>query len=272
MIPLGGTKSAVVLGWPVEHSKSPVMHNAAFAELGVDAHYSAIAVEPKDLADAVRRLREGNTLGASITVPHKSAVMQHCDELSPAAKAIGAVNTLEFRDDGSICGHNTDAPGYVRALQDATGAALAGLRVVLLGGGGAARAVAYGLKEAGIASLRLIARTPSKVQWMQAEPWVTSVLVETLRDCDLLVDCTSMGLDAEKELEIPAPIPLDEMAKDGIVSTLVYHRQTKLLAEAERLGMRAVDGKGMLLFQGAVAFEIWTGQGAPVEAMRSALL
>ncbi len=262
----------MVLGWPVEHSKSPAMHNAAFAELGVDAIYSALAVEPDKLAEAVRRLRLADTLGASITVPHKTAVIAHCDELSPAAQAIGAVNTLEFRADGGICGHNTDAPGYVRALQDAISLDLSGIRVVLLGGGGAARAVAYGLQEAGCKSLRLIARTPSKIQWVHAEHWTRTVLIESLRECELLVDCTSMGLDAEREQQIPAPIPLEEMPKEGIVSTLVYHRETKLLADAARLGLRRVDGSGMLLFQGVVAFEIWTGQAAPVEAMRAALL
>lgn len=265
-------RSAVVLGWPVGHSKSPIMHNAAFAKLGIDALYSALAVEPSELGPAIARLRSIGALGASITVPHKTAVIEHCDEITPAAKSIGAVNTLEFRDDGSICGHNTDAPGYVRALHDATGTLVNGLRVVLLGGGGAARAVAHGLAEAGAGKLRLIARTPEKVTWMRAEPWRPEVLAECLPNCDLLVDCTSMGLDEKRELEIPSPIPLDLMPAGGIVSTLVYHRKTRLLADAGALGLEQVDGSGMLLFQGVIAFEIWTGQSAPVEVMRAALL
>jgi shikimate dehydrogenase len=247
------------------------MHNAAFAKLGIDALYSALAVEPSELGPAIARLRSIGPLGASITVPHKTAVIEHCDEITPAAKSIGAVNTLEFRDDGSICGHNTDAPGYVRALHDATGILANGLRVVLLGGGGAARAVAHGLAEEG-ADLRLIARSPSKVEWMRAEPWQAEVLAECLPNCDLLVDCTSMGLDAKRELTIPSPIPLERMPKGGIVSTLVYHRETKLLSDAKALRLERVDGSGMLLFQGVIAFELWTGQSAPVEVMRAALL
>lgn len=263
---------AVVIGWPVQHSKSPVMHNAGFAALGINAEYSALAVTPSDLASAVAGLREQGALGASITVPHKTAVMQHCDTLSDAAQAIGAANTLEFRDDGSICGHNTDAVGYVRALRDATGEDPSGRKVVLLGGGGAARAVAHGLTEAGASQLRVIVRTPGKVTWTQAELWETAVLEGALHDCELLVDCTSMGLDEESEAKIPAPVPLECMPRTAIVSTLVYHRQTTLLAEAASAGLATVDGSGMLLFQGAVAFEIWTGQVAPIEAMRAALL
>jgi shikimate dehydrogenase len=266
------TRIAAVLGWPVNHSKSPQMHNAAFAKLGIDAAYRALAVEPSDLASAVARLRTMDTLGASVTVPHKSAVIEHCDFLSDGAREIGAVNTLEFCDDGRVCGHNTDAPGYVRSINDATGQDVAGRRVVLLGGGGAVRAVAYGVKEAGARSVKLIARTPTKVDWMPAEPWESSVLAARLSECDLLVDCTSVGLDPEREAKIPAAIPLDKMPTEGIVSTLVYHRETQLMADAARAGLCRVDGTGMLLFQGAIAFEIWTGQVAPVEVMRAALL
>ena len=263
---------AFVLGWPVEHSKSPAMHNAAFAELGIDAEYKALAVEGKDLERVVAKLRAEKTLGASVTVPHKTAVMKLCDSLSDSARAIGAVNTLEFTSDGSIRGHNTDAPGFVKALQDASGEELRGKRALLLGGGGAARAVAYGLKEAGVTDLEVIVRTPSKVEWTSAQSWDEATLRRCMAGCELLVDCTSMGLDPEREAQIPARIPLEQMAEGGIVSTLVYHRETHLLAQARGLGLRSVDGSGMLLFQGVVAFEIWTGQPAPVEVMRQALL
>lgn len=265
------TRLAAVLGWPVAHSKSPLMHNAAFAALDIDAAYLALPVQPARLGDAVAGLRSMAALGASVTVPHKTAVMQHCDDLSPAARAIGAVNTLEFRADGSICGHNTDAPGYVQAFADASGESVQGRRVVLLGGGGAARAVAYGVEEAGASSVRLIARTPSKVDWKKAEAWESSVLSDCLSACDLLIDCTSMGLSEESEAKIPAPIPLQALPEKSIVSTLVYHRETALLAEARGLGYGVVDGAGMLLFQGAIAFQIWTGQEAPIEVMRAAL-
>ena len=268
----GDTGLVGLLGNPVRHSLSPAMHNAAFAALGIDAEYRALAVEPQDLASAITDLRAQNILGASVTVPHKTAVIEHCDSLSVSAQAIGAVNTLEFRPDGSICGHNTDAPGFVKALEDASGVELSGRRALLLGGGGAARAVAHGLKEAGVQDLRVVVRTPSKIDWIDAEPWEEATLIEALRECELLVDCTSIGLDAEREAQIPAAIPLQEMPPGAIVSTLVYHRETALLSEASALGLATVDGSGMLLFQGVVAFEIWTGQPAPVEAMRAALL
>ncbi len=263
---------AAVLGWPVEHSKSPQMHNAAFAALGIAAEYQAMAVEAAALPEAIAGLRRLRCLGASITVPHKAAVIKECDALSDAARVIGAVNTLEFREDGTICGHNTDAPGYVRALREASGEEVEGRRVILLGGGGAARAVAYGLKDAGVASIRTIVRSPAKVDWTSAEPWEEELLSAALRECDLLVDCTSMGLDAARETQIPAPVALDQLPLGAIVSTLVYHRETKLLADAAMLGLRCVGGSDMLLFQGAIAFEIWTGQAAPVEVMRKALL
>jgi shikimate dehydrogenase len=247
------------------------MHNAAFAASGIDAVYLALPVEPAQLGDAIAGLRSMAALGASVTVPHKSTVMAHCDQLSPGARAIGAVNTLEFCADGTICGHNTDAPGYVQAFTDATGDEVKGRRVLLLGGGGAARAVAHGVGEAGARDVRVIARRPEKVAWTSAEPWDAPHLRDSLGQCDLLIDCTSMGLSADAESQIPAPIPLARLPKDAIVSTLVYHRETQLLSEAARLGYRSVDGAGMLLFQGAIAFTIWTGHEAPIEVMRAAL-
>lgn len=261
------TRLAAVLGCPVAHSKSPALHNAAFAATGVDAVYLALPVAPEDLGTVVRGLRAIRMLGASVTVPHKTAVVAHCDALSDTARAIGAVNTLEVTEDGQLIGHNTDAPGYVRAFEEETGQPLQGRRVVLLGGGGAARAVACGVETAGVENLQLIARSPEKVEWARAQPWREDVLAAALRDCDVLVDCTSMGLDPARESSLPAPIPLECMPASGVVSTLVYHRETSLLAAAKARGLRTLDGAGMLLYQGAIAFEIWTGLPAPVEAM-----
>lgn len=247
------------------------MHNAAFRQLAIDAAYVALPVEPAQLPNVVQTLRHIGCFGASVTVPHKSAVMALCDQLSPAAKAIGAVNTLEFRNDGVLCGHNTDAPGFVRAFVEATQVSMRDRKIVLLGGGGAARAVAVGVQEAGAASLKVIARSPQKVSWAQAHAWTDKVLATHLQDCDTLIDCTSMGLDAQSESELPAAIPLEQLPKDSIVSTLVYHRETQLLSQARGLGLKTVDGAGMLLFQGAIALELWTGRDAPIDVMRAAL-
>lgn len=261
------TRLAAVLGWPVSHSKSPALHNAAFAATGIDAVYVALAVEPGKLEAAVAGLRAIGTLGASVTVPHKQAIVPLCDSLSAAAQSIGAVNTLEFRDDGQLVGHNTDAEGYVRAFEEASSERMHGKRVVVLGGGGAARAVAYGVTEAGGSQVQIITRSPAKLHWAHAAPWTPEHLAKHLADCDVLIDCTSMGLDAQSEAAIPAPIDLNLLPARAIVSTLVYHRETALLQQARARGLVAVDGAGMLLHQGAIAFALWTGKDAPIAAM-----
>ena len=247
MIVSGTTRLAAVLGDPASHSKSPAMHNAGFAEAGIDAVYLALTVAPADLPTTVATLRTVGCIGASITVPHKLAVMALCDSLTPAAESIGAVNTLEFRDDGTLVGHNTDAPGFVQAFEEASGRTFADARVVLLGGGGAARAVNAGIRQAGAASVHVVARTPAKVLWATAQPWTLASLEKLLATCDVLVDCTSVGLSPESEAQLPSPIPVASLPSSAIVSSLVYHRKTALLADAERAGVRVVNGAGMLL-------------------------
>jgi shikimate dehydrogenase len=245
------------------------MHNAAFRSCQIDAVYLALGIAPEHLKAAVEGLRSMGALGASITVPHKSAVISCCDELSERARAIGAVNTLEFRG-GKIRGHNTDAGGYLRSFHEAFGEGLTGKRVVLLGGGGAARAIYVAAQDEGAASIDVVVRSPAKVDWAKALPWQPAEL-KCLANCDVLVDCTSIGLDALRERSMPCDIPLQLMPPNAVVSTLVYHRETALLAQAKRTNLRTLDGLGMLLFQGVLAFELWTGQDAPVEAMRDAL-
>jgi shikimate dehydrogenase len=265
----GTTRIAAVLGWPVEHTRSPALLNAAFVADRVDAVLVPLGVPPEDLATviaALRTLRAPRALGASITIPHKLAVAGLCDELSPAAKAIGAVNCLEFGD--VVVGHNTDCDGYLDALTDA-GFDLRGKRVVLLGAGGAARAVAYGVR--GARAIEVVARRPAEVGWAVAWPWTD----ENLRDCfaraDLVVDCTSACLDPETDTQLTNSMPLDALAPGAWVSTLVYHRATGLLERASSLGHSTLDGRGMLVHQGARAFTIWTGLPAPVAVMARAL-
>ncbi len=267
----GTTRIAAVIGNPAHHSKSPALHNAGFVEAGIDAVYLAFDVTSENLGEAVRSLRLLGCIGASVTVPHKTAVIDFCDEMSPTADAIGAVNTLEFRDDGSIVGHNTDALGYVRAFEESSGASFAGARVVILGAGGAARAVDAGVREAGASHVTVVARTPSKVHWADAHPWIAIGLEKLLERCDILIDCTSLALSEEREADAPCPIPVASLPSAAIVSSLVYHRKPALLAEAEARGLKTVDGAGMLLHQGAIAFALWTGAEAPLEAMRAGL-
>lgn len=263
------TRVGAVIGWPVEHSRSPALHNAAFAAAGIDAVFVALPVAPGDVAEAVRGMASLAFLGASVTVPHKQAVIDACDRLDPSAEAVGAVNCLCF-DDGAVIGHNTDAGGFVDALAEVATGDPAGRRAVLLGGGGAARAVAAGLRGAG-AEIAVIARAPERVGWIEAAPWTPATLDEMLPDCDILVDCTSAGLSADGERRLPAPIPVDSLPQAAIVATLVYHRETALLAAARSRGLTCVDGAGMLVHQGARAFALWTGQTAPVDAMWRAM-
>jgi shikimate dehydrogenase len=266
----GTTRLAAVLGFPVEHSRSPQLLNAAFAAAGVDAVMVPIGVPPEDLAAAVAGLGAMRALGASVTVPHKLAAAALCDELSPAARAIGAVNCLRF-DGGRITGHNTDEGGFVDGLA-AAGFDPRGRRAVLLGAGGAARAVAYGLRAAGVPEDRLavIARHPERVAWAPASPWTEDRLRAAFAGADLVVDCTPAGL-GEGEAAFVDALPLDALRPAAWAATLIYHRRTIWLERASARGHSTVDGRAMLVHQGARAFAIWTGRPAPLDAMARAL-
>jgi shikimate dehydrogenase len=265
----GTTRVAAVIGWPVEHSRSPQMFAAAAAAAGLDAVMIPIGVPPESLAQVIGALRAMRALGASVTVPHKLAVAALCNELSPAAHAIGAVNCLRF-DAGRLVGHNTDCHGFTDALV-AAGFAPAGTRCVILGAGGAARAVAYGLR-ASAAAIEVIARRPQQVSWTAARPWTPDELRQSFARADLVVDATAMALAAgDAEAATTDALPLDALRAEAWVSTLVYHRRTVLLERASQRGHSTLDGRGMLVHQGARAFALWTGATPRIEAMRSAL-
>ena len=264
----GTTRIAAVLGWPVEHSRSPQMLNAAFAEVGVDAVMVPMAVAPDVLAAAVAGLRAVRALGASVTVPHKVAVAALCDELTAGARAIGAVNCLEIEDGGRVIGHNTDEGGFADGLA-ASGFVLRGKRAVLLGAGGAARAVAFGLR--GGRAIEVIARSPADIEWARAWPWEPAHLRDAFARADLVVDCTPLGLGGPDEAAAVVALPLDALRPETTVASLVYHREPLLLAAARARGLATLDGRGMLVHQGARAFAIWTGHPAPVAVMDRAL-
>jgi shikimate dehydrogenase len=255
---------AAVLGWPVEHSKSPAMLNAAFAHAGIDAEMVAMGTPPEQLAATIDGLRKLPAVGVSITVPHKLAAHALCDDRSPAANAIGAVNCLAL-DGTRLVGHNTDAPGFVAAAAEA-GVELRGARVVLLGAGGAARAVAYGAGQVG-ATIEVVAR--SACAWIAARPW--SELASAIARADLVVDCTPTGLEPSSDTVFADAIPWDALPESARIATLVYHRRTSLLERASALGHFTFDGRAMLVHQAAQAFEIWTGRVAPVAIMARAL-
>ena len=277
------TKLVGLLGWPVSHSVSPAMHNAAFAALGLNWRYVPLPVDPQR-PDAVRRAVGGlaalGMAGANVTVPHKQAVMPYVDRLLPAAQAIGAVNTLIVEPDGSLTGDNTDAAGFLADLRE-HGVEAAGRRVLLLGAGGSARAAAYGLAAAGAARIDVLNRTPAAAQALAAaiQPLAPDCSlqagalpqdVERLAPAaDLIVNCTSLGMTPHSDT---TPWPQDAPLRPGqVVYDLVYNPpQTVLLRQAAESGAQAIGGLGMLVWQGALAFERWTGCQAPVEVMRRA--
>jgi shikimate dehydrogenase len=263
----GTTRIAAVIGWPVAHSRSPQMLNAAFDHAGVDAVMVPIAAPPERFADVIAGLRAMTALGASVTVPHKLAALAVCDQATPAARDIGAVNCMHF-EDGRIVGHNTDAPGFVDALV-AAGYARTDGRCVLLGAGGAARAVAYGLRDRG--TVEVIARSPDKVAWTRALAWTPDQLRTSFAAADLVVDCTAAALSEADERSFADGLPLDTLRAQAWVASLIYHRPTIVLERAKERGHSTVDGRAMLVHQGARAFSIWTGSPAPIDRMTRAL-
>lgn len=281
----GKTTLVGLFGYPVSHSVSPAMHNAAFAELGMDWCYLPlpVATEPGErIGDAVRGLRAMGFRGANVTVPHKQNVMPYLDWLTPAARAIGAVNTIIVEGDGTFTGDNTDAPGFIADLR-ANHVDPKGKRVAILGAGGSARAVIYGLAEAGAHEIILFNRTRERAEILVTEMWgrfpdtrfaahqLPGDIPRTAEYADLIVNCTSLGMTPKVE---GLPWVEDIAFSPGqVVYDLVYNpMETRLLTLAKDDGATAINGLGMLIWQAALAFERWTGQKPPVHVMEEAAL
>jgi shikimate dehydrogenase len=255
------TALAGVLGFPVGHSRSPDMMNAAFADLELEWHYVKLPVPPALFAEIVPALRGSGFRGANVTIPHKVAAHALAGELTDAAAAIGAVNTLSF-EDGHVLGDNTDAGGLVDALD----ADLSGASTLVLGAGGTARAAVWALREAG-AEVAIWNRTPERAAELAAEFGVRHA--SEIEPARVLVNVTSLGLHAE---DLPAQLGLDGVVEPELVADVVYGGEpTALCRWGEARGARVVDGLEMLLRQGARSFERWTGRQAPLDAMRRAL-
>ncbi|MDZ7705659.1 MAG: shikimate dehydrogenase [Trueperaceae bacterium] len=276
------TKKVYLLAHPAGHSVSPAMHNAAFERLGIDAHYQALDVPADRLAATVESLRSAAVLGANVTVPHKLAVMPLLDSLSDAARSVGAVNTIVNRD-GELHGDNTDAAGFTRALVDDAGVSLRGKKAVMLGAGGAARAVAYALLTAGVARLDVYNRTRERAEQLAGmfahigtiDPLLDDNLHDTVRGADLLVNTTTVGMGHVRndlqEGDGASPLPLHSLPQRGFVCDIIYRpRKTKLLKDAEAQGLATQNGLAMLVYQGAESFRRWTGRDAPIEVMMEA--
>jgi shikimate dehydrogenase len=268
-----------LIGDPVAHSRSPQIHTAAFAHLGLDVRYELWQTSADELPARVEALRAPGVLGANVTLPHKRAVMALLDRIDPQAELIGAVNTVVRADDGSLAGYNTDAPGFLAALREERAYEPAGQAAAILGASGAARAAAAALVGAGCASLVVVNRTIERAEELLADllaaserdPLLLAVapddpaLPGLLAEVGLLVNATSLGWRADE-----TPLPAELIPPGALVYDMVYH-ETRLLREAAARGARTADGLGMLVHQAALSFERWTGRPAPVEVMRAAV-
>ncbi|MFP5361931.1 MAG: shikimate dehydrogenase family protein [Thermoleophilia bacterium] len=243
-----------VLGWPVGHSRSPAMMQAAGLE-----RYQRLPVPPEVFADTVRALHGAGFRGANVTIPHKEAALVLSTSASDAAREIGAANTLTFGAGGEIAAENTDAPGLIAALGDRP------LRSALvLGAGGSARAVVWALARAG-AEVSIWNRTPQRAEGLGAR------VVRRPVAADVLVNCTSVGLDRSSNAFKDLPLDADGLTEYATVVDLVYTAgTTMLISEASEHGIDTVDGLEILVRQGALSFTIWTGQAAPLDSMRTA--
>ncbi|MFN3395377.1 MAG: shikimate dehydrogenase [Thermodesulfovibrionales bacterium] len=266
----GKTRVLGLIGYPVEHSLSPSMHNAAFEHLGLDCCYVTFSVRPELLGDAVRAIRALNLKGVNVTVPHKEKVIPLLDLVDEEASFIGAVNTI-LNDDGVLKGFNTDGKGFMESLKDAN-IDVKDKRVVIIGAGGASRAIGFYLcKEAKVLGITDIdqekaQRLVNDLKRLKDNVYHIERLTD-LKDIDIVINATPIGL---KDTD-PSPIDISLLTGDKVVCDLIY-KDTFLLRSARQRGCKTLNGLGMLLYQGVLAFEIWTGMKAPVEVMREALL
>lgn len=268
----GATRLAAVIGDPVRHSLSPAIHNAAFRALGLDWVYVALPVAAGDVPRALDGVRALGIDGVSVTMPHKDAVAAAVDELEPDAAALGAVNCVS-RDGDRLLGANTDGPGLVASLAD-SGFTPAGRRCVVVGAGGAARAIVLALARADAAEVAVVNRTPDRAHAAAelAGDKGRVASVEAVEEADLIVNATSVGMGATGRGPGDMPVPGALVRPGHVVADVVVHPlDTPLLQHARSVGATTVDGAGMLVHQAALAFERWTGMSAPVDVMQGAV-
>jgi shikimate dehydrogenase len=271
------TKRVVLIGHPVAHSLSGAMQQAAFDSLGIDATYELWDRTSIQLPEAIAELRGDEFLGANVTIPHKERVVPMVDRLTDEAHVTGAVNTLT-REGKRLIGHNTDVPGFKVALDRLVGKQKMPRHAVVLGAGGGARAVVYGLITEGFQRIVVFNRHLHRAEGLvkhfgrsashmelKAMPWHDSIIEAELAKTRILINATSIGLTSDA-----SPIPADALHGDLLVLDLIY-AQTRLLRDAAAAGATVADGELMLLHQGAAAFTLWTGQPAPLELMQAKL-
>ena len=275
----GKTRVCAIIGDPVEHSLSPVLHNAAFKELGLNLVYVAFTVTRNELRDTITCARRLDLRGLNVTMPHKNAVMKYLDKIDSTAKSIGAVNTI-LNDGGKLVGFNTDGIGAMRALQE-NGISPEEKKILLLGAGGAAKAIAFQAAQE-VKELVILNRTSEKAERLtevlrrefgkkvKGGALSSEILKEEVKDVDILVNATSVGMHPDVNRNL---VPKSSLRPDLCVMDIIYSPlETKLVIDAKAVGAKVVSGLEMLIYQGAVSFEIWTNCPAPVEVMKKAAL
>jgi shikimate dehydrogenase len=256
-----------VVGWPVGHSRSPAIQNAALEAVGLaDWRYQLLPIPPELFAETVSALAAAGFRGVNVTIPHKEAALALATHPTQRAQAIGAANTLIFEPDGRIAADNTDAPGLIAALPFAP----AGRSALVLGAGGSARAVVWALRDAGAREIRIWNRTPGRARDLAGE--LGGVAVDEAAPADLLVHCTASGLDPTQDAFKPLPIAADDVTGYECVVDLVYgDTETPLVQAARARRVPVVGGRELLVRQGALSFELFTGRAAPIDVMRQAV-
>lgn len=275
----GRTKVCGIIGDPIEHSLSPVMHNAAFQELNLDFVYVAFRVKKNALRKAILGAISLDVHGLNVTMPHKNAVMKYLDKIDPTARLIGAVNTI-LNDEGRLIGYNTDGAGALRALKE-NGVGLEGKKLLLLGAGGAGKAIAFYVAQE-VEKLKILNRTTPMAKELaqllrkefdkkiDGNSLSAEIVKDELEDADILINATSVGMhpDVNRSLVDPGWLRPDLCVMDIVYNPL----ETKLVKDARLMGAKVVPGIEMLVYQGASSFEIWTDHQAPVKVMKEAVL
>lgn len=275
----GETKVLGIFGYPVRHTLSPLMQNAAIEALGLNYIYIPFEVKPEELERAVNGIRALGIMGVNVTVPHKEAVIPFLDEIDEDAKLIGAVNTI-LNKNGRLIGYNTDSPGYISSLREDAGFEPKGKNILVIGAGGAARGIIHGLFLNGASKITIANRTTEKAKKVEEILRATGNKIEiesipfsfikdhkVLSSLDLIVNTTSMGLEGGSP-----DIDFSLTPEHALVSDVVYKPPvTPFMKQAQDAGRKTSGGLGMLIYQGAISLEIWTSQKAPVEVMRKAL-
>ncbi|MEK3882588.1 shikimate dehydrogenase [Paenibacillus sp. PL2-23] len=267
-----------VIGDPIRHSKSPIMMNRAFRETGINGVYMAFHITDDKLEHFVAGVRAMGIRGVNVTIPHKLRIMDLLDDIHESARIIGAVNTI-VNDNGKLTGYNTDGIGYVRSLKEEASPQLAGKRITVIGAGGAARGIIYALLQEGPERVRIVNRSAQRAEELASSLSSGSFIIEASSndrlqewcgDADIIINTTSVGMFPNVD---QSPVPGEWLNPGAVVSDLIYNPlQTAFLHAAAARGCQTHGGLGMFIYQGAYAFEYWTGQPAPAAAMREEVL